>query len=43
MGKLVELLADRVGGDAELLGQLPKIRSCLGIEEKADKQLDTGP
>jgi len=40
-GKLVELLANRVGGDAEFLGKLPEIRSCLRVEEKADKELDT--
>ena len=43
LGELVELLSDRVGGDPELLGEFPKIGSRLRIEEKADKQLDTGP
>ena len=42
MGQLVEFLANRVSGDAEFLGKLPEIRSCLRIEEKAYKQLDTG-
>ena len=42
MGKLIELLADRVAGDAELFGKSPKIRSRLRIEEKTDKQLDSG-
>ena len=42
MSQLVEFLANRVGGYAEFLGKFPEIGSCPRIEEKADKQLDTG-
>lgn len=41
MGKLVELLADRVAGDTEFFRKLPQIRSRLRVKEKADKEFDS--
>jgi len=42
LGELVELLADGVGREAELLGQLPEIGPGGWIEEEAHQELDAG-
>ena len=41
-GQLVELLADGVGGDAELLGQLAQVGAGVRVEKKPHQELDPG-